>query len=310
MRLNRLANECGGVYTERDRMTRFIRGVRPDIKPLLHSVDYTTGRRLTMKELVENATAIGDSHRALKPKESVEKRMNPRKALQVSFDDKKGKIVPLDMVGEGNSSSDESEDRTRRNLVAHSKSSVMLADEVLYPPTASPSASGSMEATSYQMLEVSQGDVFSVVSNRNPQLSAHAQPTRHQRPGWVSIPDLPNDICFECFALGHKRPNCPHQQRSYKEPEYFAFVQKNFYVLSKEQKDWLANVGRTPAFALLTPRGEKDWSRLRKDQDLHVKARDSERSRGGLPPPPPLTGAQVQASGLDNTPASPGVSKN
>ena len=58
-------------------------------------------------------------------------------------------------------------------------------------------------------------EVYAIYTNRNRWQPAWAQPTQQQRPGWVSYKNEPTDICFECFGLGHKKPNCPHLLKTY-----------------------------------------------------------------------------------------------
>ncbi len=37
--------------------------------------------------------------------------------------------------------------------------------------------------------------------------------TRPARPGWVN-PSTPHvDVCYACFGIGHRRPQCPHKDR-------------------------------------------------------------------------------------------------
>ena len=38
-----------------------------------------------------------------------------------------------------------------------------------------------------------------------------ARPPRSRQPGWQGTPDLPTDICYKCFGLGHRRASCPVQ---------------------------------------------------------------------------------------------------
>ena len=57
-------------------------------------------------------------------------------------------------------------------------------------------------------------DVYAIQTNRNRRQPAWAQPTPQQRPGWVTYKNESTDVCFECFGLGHKKPNSPHLSKT------------------------------------------------------------------------------------------------
>ena len=98
-------------------------------------------------------------------------------------------------------------------------------------------------------------EVYLVHPNRNPRQPHYAQPTSQQRPGWVAFRKEPTDICFECFALGHKKPNCPYLAKTFYDANFREVVKRNYHQLTRQQKEYLRAIARSPAFALTQNEG-------------------------------------------------------
>eukprot|EP00171_Calliarthron_tuberculosum_P022458 IDg22458t1 len=62
-------------------------------------------------------------------------------------------------------------------------------------------------------------------------------------------------ICFECFLPGHRRPLCPHLDRTMVDPAFKAWVAANFAALEQWQQAWLKSIGRAPESATTLVRG-------------------------------------------------------
>lgn len=247
-RLKNKARVCAGVYTERDLVTRLVRGLRPDLKPMLSLNTFDRDGRASFMDYVEHATALGDAHRALERKTTKTKVktsgvLNIRKGARKKTS---GDVMQVRQKKTASSSSTSSSDSSSDH--SDDADAVMLAD--VHP--APPSITSSDVATSSDALasQSSYEPVYAVQPNRNPRLPPYAPLTKEQRPGWVVPENLPSDICFECFALGHKKPNCPHLARTFSDPAYRQMLKANYFRLTREQKEWLAAIGRTPAFAL------------------------------------------------------------
>eukprot|EP00171_Calliarthron_tuberculosum_P017931 IDg17931t1 len=54
-------------------------------------------------------------------------------------------------------------------------------------------------------------------------------------------------ICFECFLPGHRRPLCPHLNRTMVGPAFKQWVASNFSALLPWQQAWLQSIGRAPS---------------------------------------------------------------
>ena len=112
--------------------------------------------------------------------------------------------------------------------------------------------------------------------NRQPSSYNHAvvgarggTPFAPSTPGWVdksaggrrnpkTLHDSGNasyesadEICYECFECGHRRPDCPWRDRKVGDPNYLNASKRNYSKLHRLQKEYLAKIGRAPHFALV-----------------------------------------------------------
>lgn len=248
-RLLQKANECAGVCTDQDLIRRFIRGLRPDLKPLVSMSTFDPERKKTLMDYVDFATAQGEAHREIRRSSSNPKKTGsvPKRKTTGRTGSSRTLLVDRPTDRRHYSSSD-SEESTDSDIERRAEVALIVYDILPTPPSLEPTLSGSSTPTVESVSTAA--DVLAILPNRNPRLPAYAQPTREQRPGWVVAEDRPNDICFGCFGVGHKKPNCPHASRVDHEPAYDAFRRGNYFALSFEQKKWLALVGRLPPFAL------------------------------------------------------------
>ena len=258
-RLRTQARRCGGVFTEPEMITRFIRGLHEDLKPLLRltRADYSLPN--VFQDFVERATAQGEAHRALAGREGKP----PKRREGASAPFKRGdKAIPLATL--------------RRGPQVYSVDPLEEHGDDLpyYGPVTGPPGGAPVMAT--QAAEDHLSDVptaeldisdptlsgagslpheeaYLVQPNRNPRVPSYAQPTPQQRPGWLAFRNEPTDICFECFALGHKKPNCPYLAKTFYDANFREAVRRNYHKLTRQQKEYLRAIGRTPAFALAPP---------------------------------------------------------
>jgi len=275
-RLRNKANECAGVYTDQDLITRFIRGLKPDLKPLVSMSTFDKDRSATFMDYVDYATAQGDAHRAL-GKVSKTKSKSRTKKLVKRAGSSRALLVHRrpnqDREDSESSESSSSDDEQANEAVA-------LVDFRI----------GSYLQEPASISEDLDEEIYAIVPNRNPRLPSYAQPTREQRPGWVGVENKPNDICFNCYQVGHKNPLCPHHGRRWDDPEFDAFRRHHYALLSDRQRTWLAQVRKLPTFALAMEKGQgaPGQVRFRHPVDL-PRTRTPANTAYKNPPPPPLT---------------------
>ena len=229
-RLREKARQCGNVFDEGELIKRFIRGVRADVRPLL-SASVMNSERLDFNSYVERAYAQGESHRAMRappPRKPIIK--SGRSTQSVNF------MSPP---------------------VATKAPGVYAINDHMLPPCqhfSTPTSSSSDMIGVVKPMGTYPGDV-------RPGWVSSPRPTKMQNP-WVPPPtrqqpvqrtqrqveDTPNDICFDCFAVGHKKPNCPHLGRASLDDDYQSMRKRNFYALHPLQVEWLKAMGRYPIF--------------------------------------------------------------
>lgn len=78
-RLQNKARSCSGVYSEQDLITRFVRGLKPNLKPLLSLGTFDPHKIATLMYYAEYAVAQGDAHRALAPSRAKKNRIKSKR---------------------------------------------------------------------------------------------------------------------------------------------------------------------------------------------------------------------------------------
>ena len=114
-------------------------------------------------------------------------------------------------------------------------------------------------------------------------LPSHARPPRRAQPGWTErvreTPDLESDICFKCFGIGHRRPQCPVEHPDARNPpaltKFMQFILQNWQRVPEAEQQRMLSMGVTPF----------------KIPGVFTDAPTSPRRRYRSPPPP----AAVQA---------------
>ena len=256
-RLMTAVYRLAGAITETDRITRFIRGCRADIRAALRTVRAENPMK-SYDYFVERAAGFGETHRALA-------RPSTRK-LEV-FGKTKSRQRHVNVVEPD--ASDVSRPDADDDVVLYaggisaptipttaSALQSTQSDTVAYT---APSAEGPVDVYA---IHHNRGRKQEVVRNHNPRLPTYAQPPAYSRPGWILPKNEPGDICFECFALGHKRPNCPHLTRPYLDAGFLNIARGNYAKLNDIQRATLRSHGRTPAFALADDPGTVQQARV------------------------------------------------
>ena len=236
-RLRSKAKCFGGVYSEADLITRFIRGLDPALKPLL-SAERNSGLRScrTFYDVVDRAACLGDSQRAMMHRATRRQKMTQNLRHRV---DRVGSIEPA------------TRSRTERTTPSNSRreDAVLLLQE----------EESSAEAHDLQLPTTSYG-----TTNR----SEFSNPSDFKTPQTSFETDIdavnaiygkqqtyvndPRDISFNCFAKGRKAPLCSCWDIPDDDP-YFGNVAKQHYArLTEKQREWLRSLGRAPRWLVVS----------------------------------------------------------
>ena len=231
-RLSRAERRCGNPHFPRDRMTHFIDGLDPAIKPLVHS--YREERpRATFLDIVYKARAEGEAKRALS------KTRRPSSP-----------ILPARSAGRGTRTGRsaayvaEATSPPRRSLVPYTHSQVQTGEGMYYlgehegswpPPQSMESYSPPLGSETVEedpsdphlqgvgdAVMLAQGE--KIVPNAPVAYSEYDNQMRYSRPGWVDRGKIPASdnrrgnqygyspaqrfICHLCYRKGHVSTTC------------------------------------------------------------------------------------------------------
>ena len=246
-RLAVFARAFGGAYKETDLITRFIRGLNRSIKPLLtaeRAEEDFKGCR-TFNEVVERAHTLGESQRAFA--DTVWKRRPTSHVVRERRPDRKVNNVELLPSSSSGRTRSRSASATRADDIV-----ALIGDDIGRPVT-----------------QVSTDDDTSE-SQRKPNLAEDAlSPGSTKfysvREGFDEVDlvqgdrkpdrkytDFPNDICYRCFSLGRKAPNCFCKDKSDNDPHFVRFCKRNYDGLTDKQREHLSSVGRSPRWLVVS----------------------------------------------------------
>ena len=230
-RLRSKAKCFGGVYSEADLITRFIRGLDPALKPLL-SAECNSGLRScrTFYDVVDRAACLGDSQRAMMHRATRRRKTTQNLRHRV---DRVSSIEPA------------TRSRTERTTPSSSRREdafILLQEE-----------ESSAEAHHLQLPTTSYGTTHrSEISDpsefKTPQTSfetdidaVNALYGKQQ-----TYVNDPRDICFKCFAKGRKAPLCPCRDTPDEDPHFGNVAKQNYARLTEKQREWLRSLGQAP----------------------------------------------------------------
>ena len=251
-RLRRQARKCGNVFSEKQLITRFVRGTHENVKPLLRATyDGASISGQSFSDYVEKAQALGTAHRALS-----------QSGTRKLKNDRPGRPDKISMIATA------SDPGPKEAVLA-------LANE--YPPSQFETAT---EDTDYRrVMQTAPSDSTDPTQQevQDSQLVNQIEKKRYFYPNRVGWKDgnrtrqhdlsyrgagnqdrsrehqpkrnQPDDICFECYGVGHRKPNCPFLEKSAYDSTYQNLRRTNYAKLHPLQKEWLGKVGQTPPFA-------------------------------------------------------------
>ena len=229
-RLRNLARLCGGVISSQQLVTRFCDGLPPYIRPMIEEVVPHLPSFNTFQACVDRAATIGATQRAVlsrasnSHKSSRQDRPKTTRVHQVGFPSPPYRDIsiphasqaPVLQIGIG-------EDNAPSEATDSTDLSFQTAANVLCHPNHSPNTEGNAIGVSPSSFR------------RYPQ----GIPRPPQK-------DLPSDVCFNCYAIGHRAPNCIEAHRPKHDPHLQRRMYDNYMKLTPQQKEFLRAVGRAP----------------------------------------------------------------
>jgi len=272
-RVRKTARECGGVYTERELITRFQRGIRQEIRPLLtrepHEARIASLHEAAalankvMKSYAQLATTITTAGRKgelpinLKTASTL-----PASSNSVSLIDNINVVGHVPALGAPSSVGGENSVLLKQDAAQARATSVqpLLAESVKssqtsVPPVApKPSADGDIVASlervhEWQRQQLERNRQRSGGSNGN----GNSKPRLQQKSALELYMTL---ICYLCFGRGHISTNCPFKgatEDPHTKEQYEQFARAQFKALSDKEQESLAKNGHVPAFIVDEP---------------------------------------------------------
>ena len=270
-RLRSQTRQMAGEFSQQDLITRYLRRCHLSLRPVLRDTRRMYTGPNAFQDFIEHAIAQGEANRALlqgnKLSSTVKTLPKARRILAVEskYDDGQ----------EFRASPENGIDRNAVHMVVRGAThdEVSPTESTEYSQRTS-EAYGTADGSPLKIGDVD-ADVHWVGENRGrqdyrgrpqaeprrqyrePPPPAAAQTTkveRNTRPiadvRWGNQPmeKSQDDICYDCFEVGHRRPNCPFQG-AIRDKFFDNFVHRNYLTLNAAQRAWLDRMGHTPEFA-------------------------------------------------------------
>lgn len=239
-RLQRIARLCGGVIDVQKLVTRFCDGLPDYIQPSIMRILPTLPEFNRYQACVDEATTIGTAQRAVMNKSSQRQKTtrgdNARttRVNQVAF-----QPAPH-LLG-------------RTTLPA--PSSPMDPAAVLQVGTYDGHATSDSEGSFHTAAATLSSPFHNVDQDSTTNIQAtdpapvdaiYAGRRSQQRYDREYQRDQPSDICYHCYQMGHRAPNCPDAGRPTHDPHFQRRLYENYIKLTIPQRDHLRSVGRAP----------------------------------------------------------------
>ena len=236
-RLRKKNRECGGVFTERELITRFQRGVREELRPYLTRDPHEPTIR-SLKHAESLAAKVSASYRSLKKAMQIENAA----ARKTGAERTKTTIALVDqanLIGDdAPSSAPTASDDTQ--MYVEDEANAVERSQPYRPPYRRAQTGGAGRAP--------QG-------NAPPGFQQGVRPDTQHRPGNTgqqprkdNLPGIPV-VCYDCFLPGHYAPDCGLKEflstPSMAEAAA-SMLNTNFGRLPKDVQDTLVTKGHRP----------------------------------------------------------------
>ena len=236
-RLQSKAKCFGGVYSEGDLITRFIRGLDPALKPLPSAEHNSVLRSCrTFYVVVGRAASLGDSQRAMMHRATRRRKTTPNLCHRV------------DLV-----SSIEPATRSSTELTTPSnlrrEDAVMLLQEEESSAEAHHLQLPTMSYGTTNRSEISDPSDFKTAQTSFETDIDAVNALYGKQQTYVTDP---RDICLKCIAKGRKAPLCSCRDSPDDGPHLGNVAKQNYVRLTEKRREWLRSLGRAPRLLVVS----------------------------------------------------------
>ena len=239
-RLNKAERRCGNPHTVEDRITIFIDGLTPAVKPLVYRYR-EENPSATYLQVLQKARAEGEARRAATPQRRASPLLSPRKLspqVRQPALRRPGRDRRSNLLLEDTHSPPMSGDIVRSLENDYDNVHYMDEHSTSMPSTEFVTAEGTEPPQEDSLLAFERARNRTVRPAHVP-YSEYDHTTRHSRPGWVDRRSgygptegrrPPKIICHICYRVGHTAPDCILTVR-----EMFRIV-ANYEALEEEER--------------------------------------------------------------------------
>ena len=226
-RLRSKAKCFGGVYSEADLITRFIRGLDPALKPLLSDERNSELRSCrTIYDVVDRAACLGDSqgammHRATrrqKTTQNLRHRMDRVSSIECATRSRTERTTPSNL-------------RRQDAVMLLQEEESIVEDQHLQLPTTSYGTTNRSEISDPSEFKTPQTFFETDIDAFNASYGKQK-----------TYVNDPCDIYFKFFAKGRKAPLCPCRDTPDDDPYFRDVAKKNYTRLTEKQREWLRSL--------------------------------------------------------------------
>ena len=248
-RLQKYARLCGGVIDSQKLVTRFCDGLPSYIQPMVLEIIPGLPSFNRYQICVDKAAAIGATQRAVlsQAASSRQKQHRQDRPKTTRINQIEATSPPYQDIGRSLPTYDHS-------LSPQAVASVLqIGNEQSYAHSHASTAEPSFHTAAVNFSSTPSKVVGSqpTPTDIDPNFSVPVDSLTYDRRYQQRYPrppqqNLATDICFLCYALGHRQPNCPEAGRPRHDPHLHQRMYNNYMALSDQQREFLRTLGRAP----------------------------------------------------------------
>lgn len=249
-RLQRHARLCGGVIDSQRLVTRFCDGLPSYIQPMVLEIIPSLPSFNRYQTCVDKAAAIGATQRAVlsQAASSRQKQLRQDRPKTTRVNQIETSSPSYRDIGHAIPANDPSPSSNVAPILqighnqSYAHSDATTTDESFHTAAVNSSSIPSNVVGTQPTPTVIDPSLFMPVDAINSD-RRYTQRYPYQRPAQHN---LPTDICFLCYAVGHRQPNCPEAGRPRHDPQLHQRMYNNYIALSDQQREFLRTLGRAP----------------------------------------------------------------